>query len=40
MIDYLFKILDTKTPVNYVLCGYFTKVFNHLVNQRQNCVIF
>jgi len=31
-------MLDTKEPLNYVLSGYFTKVFNHLANQRNSCV--
>jgi hypothetical protein len=38
MIDYLFKFLANKGELNYVLAGYFTKVFIHLSNQRNSSV--
>lgn len=40
MIDYLFRFLANKGDLNYVLAGYFTKVFIHLSNQRNSSVKF
>ncbi len=30
MLDYLFNFLKSDGELNFVLCGYFLKVFNHL----------
>lgn len=34
VINHLFSMLASDSPLNYVLCGYFHKVFNHLTNFR------
>jgi hypothetical protein len=33
-LDYLFNFLSNKGQLNFVLCGYFQKVFNHLANYK------
>lgn len=38
-LDYLLNFLSNKGPLNFVLCGYFHKVFNHLLNYKNACVI-
>lgn len=38
-LDYLFGFLSHKGQLNYVLCGYFYKVFNHLSNYK-NAYVF
>ena len=38
-LDYFFKFLLNKGPLNYVLCGYFYKIFNHLSNYKNAYVI-
>jgi hypothetical protein len=38
-LDYLFNFLSNNGPLNFVLCGYFQKVFNHLANYKNACVI-
>lgn len=37
-LDYLFNFLSNKGPLNFVLCGYFQKIFNHLANYKNACV--
>ena len=37
-LDYLFNFLSNKEPLNFVLCGYFQKIFNHLANYKNACV--
>jgi hypothetical protein len=37
-LDYFFRFLNNKGPLNYVLCGYFYKVFNHLSNYKNSYV--
>ena len=39
MLDYFFNFLNTETPLNFVLSGYFAKVFGHFLNQRQGVVM-
>lgn len=39
VLNYLFSFLETKEELNYVLAGYFSKVFIHLVTHRQDLVI-
>jgi hypothetical protein len=36
VIDHLFSSLNKEGPLNYVLAGYFYKIFNHLTNFRNN----
>jgi hypothetical protein len=36
LINKLFSFLETQQELNYVLCGYFLKVFTHLSNYRNN----
>lgn len=38
LFNYLFSILQTDEDLNYVLAGYFSKVFIHLINHRQDMV--
>ena len=38
-LDYLFRFLTQEGPLNYVLCGYFHKIFNHLSNYKNAYVI-
>lgn len=38
-LDYFFSFLDTEEPLNFVLSGYFAKVFGHFLNQRQNIIM-
>ena len=40
LLNYLFSFLDTNEELNYVLAGYFSKVFIHLMNHRQDMVYF
>jgi hypothetical protein len=37
-LDYLLNFVSNKGPLNFVLCGYFHKVFNHLSNYKNACV--
>ena len=39
VIDHLFSILNTNEPLNYVLAGYFYKVFSHLTNVRVGLIM-
>jgi hypothetical protein len=39
LINYLFSYLDSESPLNFVLCGYFSKIFDHLYNSRKNIFI-
>jgi hypothetical protein len=39
VIDHLFTFLNTDESLNYVLCGYFYKFFNHLANIRNSNVM-
>lgn len=39
-LDYLFRFLSKEGPLNYVLCGYFHKIFNHLSNYKNAHVIY
>ena len=36
LIDHLLEFVDTFKPLNYVLCGYFAKIFNNLLNLKTN----
>lgn len=39
LLDYFFNFLDTDESLNFVLSGYFAKVFGHFLNQRQSIVM-
>lgn len=39
IINHLFNFLSTEEPINYVLAGYFFKVFSHLSNLRSNQIM-
>ena len=38
MLDYFFGFLKSDFELNYVLCGYFLKVFNHLQLNKASVV--
>ena len=38
MLDYFFAFLRNNLELNYVLCGYFLKVFNHLQLNKASMV--
>jgi hypothetical protein len=39
-LDYLYRFIDTKEEeLNYILCGYFGKIFVHLLTVRGNLMI-
>lgn len=39
LLDYFLSFLNNNQPLNYVLCGYFAKLFNTLLNKNSNYVI-
>jgi hypothetical protein len=39
LLDYFFTFLDTTEPLNFVLAGYFAKVFGHFLNNRQSIIM-
>ena len=39
MLDYFFSFLKNDFELNYVLCGYFLKVFNHLQLNKGSLVL-
>lgn len=39
ILDYFFDFLNTDSQLNFVLAGYFAKVFGHFLNQRQPTVM-
>lgn len=39
LLDYFFTFLDTTEPLNFVLAGYFAKVFGHFLNNRQAIIM-
>lgn len=39
ILDYFFSFLDTDKELNFVLCGYFAKIFGHFLNLRQSIII-
>ena len=40
ILDYLYRFLETdEIDMNYVLAGYFTKIFNHLMNIKSNLMV-
>ena len=39
LLDYFFTFLDTEGELNYVLAGYFAKVFSHYLNLRQGLLM-
>jgi hypothetical protein len=40
MLDYFFSFLKNDFELNFVLCGYFLKVFNHLQTNKGSIVIY
>ncbi len=38
LLEYFLNFLNTSQPLNYVLCGYFAKLFNTLLNKNSNYV--
>ena len=39
ILDYFFDFLNTDSSLNFVLCGYFAKIFGHFLNLRQNTIM-
>lgn len=39
LLDYFFNFLDTTEQLNFVLAGYFAKVFGHFLNNRQAIIM-
>jgi len=39
MLDYFYKFLESNDELNFVLSGYFSKIFNHLMNLRGSHVL-
>ncbi len=39
LLDYFFTFLDTTEQLNFVLAGYFAKVFGHFMNNRQAIIM-
>lgn len=40
ILDYFFAFLKQKTELNYVLAGYFARIFGNLLNLRQNSLLY
>lgn len=38
-LDYLFKFIETEEELNFVLAGYFAKIFNHLFNVKNETFV-
>jgi hypothetical protein len=38
LLEYFLNFLNSSQPLNYVLCGYFAKLFNTLLNKNSNYV--
>ena len=39
LLDYFFNFLSSNENLNFVLCGYFAKIFGHLLNHRQSLLM-
>lgn len=38
-LDYLFEFFEDQDSLNYVLAGYFNKIFSHMINSKSACVM-